>query len=90
MTIAVSMRIVGLLLIAALMVLPVTAASRVAWSVRSTLLLSMAVGVGSVLVGLTVSYYANLAPGGAIVLIAAAAYVVASLAELIVRQPFPS
>jgi zinc transport system permease protein len=81
-TIAVSMRIVGILLIAALMVLPVTAAGRIAWSVRSTILLAMAIGVGSVLAGLTISYYANLAPGGAIVLVAAAAFVLASLAEL--------
>jgi zinc transport system permease protein len=78
-TIAVSMRIVGILLIAALMVLPVIAASRVAWSVRSAILLSMAIGVASVFVGLTVSYYADLAPGGAIVLTAAAAFAVASL-----------
>jgi zinc transport system permease protein len=84
-TIAVSMRIVGILLIAALMVLPVTAASRIAWSVRSTMLLAMAIGLGSVLVGLTISYYANLAPGGAIVLVAAGAFVLASLAELASR-----
>jgi zinc transport system permease protein len=84
-TIAVSMRVVGILLIAALMVLPVTAASRVAWSVRSTMLLSMAIGVLSVLAGLTISYYANLAPGGAIVLVAAGAFAVASLSEALAR-----
>ena len=80
-TIAVSMRIVGILLIAALMVLPVIAAGRVARSVRSTLLASMAIGVVAVFAGLTISYYANLAPGGAIVLVAAGAFVVASAAE---------
>ena len=37
LTIGISMRIVGILLIAALMVLPVVAAQRVAWSLRSTL-----------------------------------------------------
>jgi zinc transport system permease protein len=77
-TIAVSMRIVGILLIAALMVLPVIAASRIAWSIRSTIVLSTAIGLGSVLAGLTLAYYANLAPGGAIVLTAAAAFVLAS------------
>jgi zinc transport system permease protein len=70
-TIAVSMRVVGILLIAALMVLPVIAAGRLAWSIRSTLLISMAIGVGSVIAGLAISYYADLAPGGAIVLLAA-------------------
>jgi zinc transport system permease protein len=80
-TIAVSMRIVGLLLIAALMVLPVIAAARIAWSVRSTILLAMAIGLVSVLVGLTVAYYADLAPGGAIVLVAAGSFALASAAS---------
>jgi zinc transport system permease protein len=85
-TIAVSMRIVGILLIAALMVLPVVAASRIAWSIRSTILLSMAIGVAAVFVGLTISYYADLAPGGAIVLVAAGSFVVASGAGALVRR----
>ena len=77
-TIAVSMRIVGILLIAALMVLPVIAASRVAWSIRSNMLIAIGIGLGSVFVGLIAAYYGNLAPGGAIVLVAAGAFVVAS------------
>ena len=81
-TIALSMRIVGILLIAALMVLPVIAASRVAWSLRSTILIAMGIGVAAVLAGLTISYYADLAPGGVIVLVAAAAFGVASGARL--------
>jgi zinc transport system permease protein len=85
-TIALSMRIVGVLLIAALMVLPVTAASRIAWSLRSTLLLSMAIGVGAVWVGLSLSYYGDLAPGGAIVLVAAGAFALAALAASVKGQ----
>jgi zinc transport system permease protein len=80
-TIALSMRIVGILLIAALMVLPVIAAGRIAWSMRSTVLLAMAIGVASVFAGLTIAYYADLAPGGAIVLVAAGAFVATSLLE---------
>ena len=79
LTVALSMRIVGILLIAALMVLPVIAASRIAWSMRSTLLLAMAIGLGSVLAGLTVAYYGDLPPGGTIVLVAAGAFVAASI-----------
>ncbi len=78
-TIAASMRIVGILLIAALMVLPVTAASRISWSVRSTLQIAIAIGLASVVIGLTTSYYADLAPGGTIVLAAAAAFVLTSV-----------
>jgi zinc transport system permease protein len=76
-TVALSMRVVGILLVAALMVLPVSAAGRIAWSMRSTLVLSMLIGLGSALAGLTISYYADLPPGGTIVLVAAAVYVVA-------------
>ena len=73
-TVAVSMRVVGILLVAALMVLPVSAAGRIAWSMRSTLVLSMLIGLGSALAGLTISYYADLPPGCAIVLVAAGAF----------------
>jgi zinc transport system permease protein len=79
LTVGISMRIVGILLIAALMVLPVIAAQRIAWSLRSTLGLAMAIGLGSVLGGLTLSYYGDLPPGGTIVLIAAAGFVGTSL-----------
>jgi zinc transport system permease protein len=85
-TVAVSMRIVGILLIAALMVLPVIAAGRIAWSIRSTILLAMGIGLASALVGLTVSYYGDLAPGGAIVLTAAASFVVASAAAALLGR----
>jgi zinc transport system permease protein len=78
-TIALSMRIVGILLIAALMVLPVIAASRVAWSMRSTVLLAMCVGLASVLAGITIAYYADLPPGGTTVLVAAGAVALSAL-----------
>jgi zinc transport system permease protein len=78
LTIALSMRIVGILLIAALMVLPVIAATRVAWSMRSTLLLAVLIGLASVFGGLTIAYYGDLPPGGTVVLIAAGAFAVTS------------
>ncbi len=82
-TIGVSMRIVGILLIAALMVIPVIAAQRVARSLRSTMGLAMAFGLASALLGLTVAYYVNLPPGGTIVLTATALFASASVAETV-------
>jgi zinc transport system permease protein len=76
-TIALSMRIVGILLIAALMVLPVIAATRIAWSMRSTVVIAMGIGLASVLAGITTAYYADLPPGGTTVLVAAASVFVA-------------
>jgi zinc transport system permease protein len=49
------------------------------------MLLSMGIGLAAVFVGLTISYYADLAPGGAIVLVAAAAFVIASGGEALTR-----
>jgi zinc transport system permease protein len=86
LTVGISMRIVGILLIAALMVLPVIAAQRVAWSLRSAMGLSVAIGLASVLAGLTVSYYGNLPPGGSIVLTATGFFLAASALELAQRR----
>jgi zinc transport system permease protein len=85
-TIAVSMRIVGILLIAALMVLPVIAANRVAWSLRSTFALSMAFGLGSVISGLCIAYYADTPPGGTIVLVAAGAFALCAAGSAVARR----
>ena len=86
LTVALSMQIVGILLIAALMVLPVIAANRVAWSLASTLALAVAIGVVSVLAGLTLAYYGDLPPGGTIVLVAAAMFGVCSAVDLARRS----
>jgi len=86
LTIGVSMRIVGILLIAALMVLPAVAAQRVAWSLRSTIGLAICAGLGSVLAGLTISYYADLPPGGTIVLTATGLFLAASVAGSLHRS----
>jgi zinc transport system permease protein len=83
LTIGVSMRIVGILLIAALMVLPVAAAERVGWSLRSTIALSAAFGLASALIGLTVAYYGDLPPGGTIVLTGTAFFLAASAVEAV-------
>jgi zinc transport system permease protein len=72
------MRIVGILLIAALMVLAVMAADRIARSMRSALGVAMAFGLASVFGGLTIASYADLPPGGTIVLLAGAAFLLTS------------
>jgi len=68
-TVSLSMRIVGLLLIGALMVIPVVAAMQIARSFIKTLVYAVGFGVISVMLGLFISYYLNLAAGGTIVAI---------------------
>lgn len=70
LVIAASMRIVGILLVSSLMTLPVAASIRIAKGFKQTILLSTLFGEISVLGGLTISYYLDLAPGGTIVVIA--------------------
>jgi zinc transport system permease protein len=74
-----AMRVVGILLIAALMVLPVGGAQLIARSFAGTLRWSAAIGVGAVVAGLALSRIVGLAPGGTIVLVAAVLFAVISL-----------
>ena len=69
------MRVVGLLLVAALMVIPVAAGSKVAHSFRATLGWAVLVGALSAWTGLAVAaWHGELIPGGTIVLTAIAAF----------------
>jgi len=85
-----AMRIVGILLIAAMMVLPVASGQILARSFGSTLRWSIAVSVGSVIAGLAVSRIWGTAPGGTIVLIAAAVFAVFSVARRSVVSRLPA
>lgn len=78
-TVVMAMRIVGVLLIAALMVLPVATSRLLARSFRATLLGAVAVGVVSAVLGLFAARQWALAAGGAIVLVAAALFALASI-----------
>ncbi len=70
LTIAVTMRIIGVLLVSSLMIIPVAAALQIAKSFKSALYISVMIGVFSSISGLFVSCYLNLAAGGAIIMIA--------------------
>lgn len=73
-TVVVSMRVVGLLLISALMVIPIATAQLVTRSFRTTVMLATALGSAASLVGVTTSFYADTPSGGTIVLVAIAAF----------------
>ena len=67
-TVVAAMRVVGVLLVAALMVLPVTAVQHVAVSFRRTMFGAVVTGTGCVLGGLTLARWLSLPPGATIVL----------------------
>lgn len=74
LTVAVAMRVVGLLLVSALMIIPVAASLQLARSFRGALFLAVFFAQISVFTGLTASFYFDLAPGGTIVLIGVAIF----------------
>lgn len=69
-TVSIAMRVVGTLLVSALMVIPVTTSLLVAKSFKQVFYTSVILGVAAALGGLTASYYVDIAAGGSIVLTA--------------------
>jgi zinc transport system permease protein len=76
--VAVSMNVLGVLLIGAMMVIPVLAAMKLRRGFFDTWFVSVVISVISVLIGLTVSYYFNLASGGTIVLVSIGCFILLS------------
>ncbi len=78
-TTVLSIRIVGILLITALIVLPVITAMQLARSMKQNLVYSIIIGNLSVITGIVVSFYLDLAPSAMIVLVLASFYGICSL-----------
>jgi zinc transport system permease protein len=85
-TVTVGMRVVGVLLVSALMVVPVAAAQQLTRAFLATMTLAMAIGVGVSVAGVTLSYYADTPPGASIVLLAIGIFLTASVAAGLVRR----
>jgi zinc transport system permease protein len=73
-TVVLSMRVVGLLLISALMVVPVATATLVTHSFRGTLILAVAIGLAVAVSGVALSYSWDTPSGGTIALLALALF----------------
>ena len=74
LTVSVAMRVVGALLVSALMIVPVAIAQLYVSSFRATMRLAMLIGAGVSVLGLTITYFYNLSPGATIVVLAIAIY----------------
>jgi zinc transport system permease protein len=73
-SVIVSMRLVGILLVSALIVIPNITALLFGKGFKKTALISVGISIFSVVIGITVSYVANLAPAGTIVLVSTAVF----------------
>ncbi|MDS0298594.1 metal ABC transporter permease [Halogeometricum sp. S1BR25-6] len=72
-----AMQIMGVILVAAMLVVPVAGASQVSRSFNESILVSVVLAELAVILGIGVSYYAEATAGGVIVLLAVAIYVAA-------------
>ena len=79
LTVSVAMRVVGALLVSALMIIPVAIAQMVTRSFRATMVSAMGLGVIVAVTGLILSYIYPWAPGATIVLIAVGIYLIVAL-----------
>lgn len=72
LVISASMRIVGILLVSAMMTLPVASAMRITSSFKQLMIVSIIFGEISVVAGLFLGFHLNISPGGTIVLVSIA------------------
>ncbi|WP_337861688.1 metal ABC transporter permease [Nitrososphaera sp.] len=85
-TAVVSMRLVGILLVSALIVIPNVTALLFGRGFKKTALVSLSVSVFSVVTGIAVSYAFNLAPAGTIVLVSTATFITALAGKVLVAK----
>lgn len=89
-TVSLAMRIVGVLLVGALMVIPVMTAMQLRQSFFRTLIFGICFSLFSVITGLFLSYYIGFASGGTIVLIAILLFFLGTLWRLRPKRPTKS
>ena len=85
-TVVLGMKVVGLLMVAALLVIPSAAGLQIASNFRQAIVISSLVGSASILGGLAVAFYWDLPASGSIVLLAAVLFSVL-LAVRLARRP---
>lgn len=94
-TVTVAMRVVGLLLVSALMVVPVATAQQVSRAFAATMALAVGIGVTVTLSGTVMTYYVNAQSGAAIVVLAIGLFLLVTafatpLARLRARRASPA
>ena len=81
LTVLVTMRVIGVLLISALLVLPASTARMLTDSFARMLAIAPALGAATSLVGMNLSYHVNTSPGATVILLNAAVFLVVFLAK---------
>lgn len=85
-TIAVSARIVGILIVSSLMILPVATAMLIGKNYKQTVIISIILGVLFFFIGLTGAYVLSLKPGGAIIMTSVIALLITMLYTYAIKK----
>ncbi|PIY72012.1 metal ABC transporter permease [Candidatus Roizmanbacteria bacterium CG_4_10_14_0_8_um_filter_33_9] len=83
LTVSVAMKVVGALLIGALMIIPVITAMQIVQGFKKSIVVSVGVAFISMIMGLIVSYYANLPAGATIVMTSISLFALISILKRI-------
>ena len=81
-----SIRLVGVLLISSLIVIPNITAMMFGKGFKKTAMISVSIGILSVLTGIVISYIMNLAPGGTIVLVSVTVFLAAIITRDLIKR----
>ena len=85
LTVTIAMRVVGLLLVSALMIVPVAVAQLLAGSFTRTMAVASGIGVAVSVVGLSITYWEDIPPGATIVLLAIGLYALVAVTRPLLR-----
>ena len=90
LTVTLAMRVVGLLLVSALMVVPVATAQQLVRGFRATVVVALVAGVLASVGGVLGSFYADAAPGALIVVVALFGFALATAVGAVLRRRAPA
>jgi zinc transport system permease protein len=79
LTIALSIKMIGIILITGLLIIPAAIAKNIAQSFKQTVIYSMIASIVSTLIGITISYYLNIPSGPAIILVGIMLFIFSAL-----------
>jgi zinc transport system permease protein len=90
LTVVMLMRVVGLILVIAMLTMPAAISGQFARDMRKMMLLASGLGAVFMTVGLCLSYFLNLTSGATIVLFSGAAYLASMALQPLIRRPAES
>lgn len=86
LTVSVSMRVVGVLLVSAIMIVPVAIAQLLSSSFNRTMTIAMVIGVTACVTGLFVTYFVAISPGATIVTLLISLYTLVAIGRAFARR----